>query len=118
MVKSSKTNNGDHSYPITDEWRAAVRRELDRRGRGAQAELAKAVGCSTGTLADLLNTPAHRTSNLVTGIHKFLGWPAPTPPIVSRDTGELRLIYDLMSDGEREAYLKMGQAILKMRREN
>lgn len=81
------------SHPITKEWRADVRAELDKRGRGSQARLAEFVNkrgikISTGHLADILKGE-YDTSDIVEPVHEFFGWAPPLPPTASRDASEL-----------------------------
>lgn len=94
----------DLDYPLTPEWKARVREELDRRGRGAFTRLAKEIGIPTAKLANILGTD-QQTSTLVARINKELGWAAPLPPSTSRDAGELQHIYQRLDASQRKLIL-------------
>jgi hypothetical protein len=89
----------DLEYPITPEWRESVKSALGNE-RGAQARLAEEIGCSPGTLADLLSTG--KRSHLVPRIHKALGWDPPMPPLMSTDTHEIVVFLKKMGEPGRQ----------------
>lgn len=66
-------NRVAQNRPLTDEWRDAANAELDRRGRGSRAALARAVGIKKATLTNILSTPKYKTSDHVESISKELG---------------------------------------------
>jgi hypothetical protein len=78
----------EYRFPISPEWRAAVRRELDKRPRGAMTRLAEAIGASTGQVAEMLSEDSEY-SRYVGAVNKYFGWPEPTPPLASQDVQEL-----------------------------
>lgn len=106
----------DLKYPVTPEWKAGVRTELKKRGRGSHSWLANEIGATTGELSDLLG-PDSKYSDLVAPIHKAFGWPAPRPPLAgSPDVLELDYIIERakLSSEEREWILKQVDASLKL----
>jgi hypothetical protein len=100
-------------FPVTNEWRERVKEALKERGRGAQARLAEELGVSTGMLSEILKVdgPA-KTSDLVEGIHKFLGWAPPLAPTATLDAGELLHGYERMTKAQR-AFLDEARAVLE-----
>lgn len=84
----------DLDLPITEEWLRDVKAALGDK-RGAQAKLAREIGCSPGTLTDLLQTG--KRSHLVARISRALGLPPPTM-IVSHDTQEIVVFLEKMGD--------------------
>lgn len=85
---------------VTPSWKAKVRAQLKKEGRGAFTRLAEGIGSSTGKLGDLLDdgprSPA--TSPLVGAINKHYGWPEWSPPSGSADTAELIVRFEQMDD--------------------
>jgi hypothetical protein len=69
------------THPVTAEWKAAVRKELEARPRGALTRLAEAIGASTGQVTEMLAEDA-KYSRYVARVNKYFGWPAPPPPLV------------------------------------
>lgn len=61
-----------HEYPTPKEWRDKVLEVVGAK-RGGQADLARKIGCSPGTLNELLHNG--KGSHLVPAIHRALGWP-------------------------------------------
>ncbi len=87
-------------YPTPKDWRDKV---LEAIGpdRGAQADLARKIRCSPGTLNELLHNGKH--SHLVPAIHKALGWPPPTLPATgSTDQHEIEVVLKKMGKSGRE----------------
>lgn len=119
MLGEMATRKADR-YPITPEWRAAVRRELDKRPRGALTRMAEEIGASTGQVTEMLADDS-AYSKYVGAVNKYFGWPEPTPPLMSADTQELAyLIATIGPDGrellhalkamtkeERQAYVRV-----------
>lgn len=64
-------------YPTPKDWRDKVLEAIGDR-RGAQADLARKIGCTPSTLNELLS--AGKRSHLVPAIHRALGWPPPSLP--------------------------------------
>lgn len=118
MLIEMATRKADR-YPITPEWRAAVRRELDKRPRGALTRMAEALGASTGQVAEMLAEDS-AYSKYVGAVNKYFGWPEPTPPLMSADVQELTYLLEAigpegrdvlhalksMSREERQAYVR------------
>ncbi|MDQ3295096.1 MAG: hypothetical protein M3619_00740 [Myxococcota bacterium] len=96
----------DIEYPITVEWLREVKAAMGVE-RGAQAKLAREIGCSPGTLNELLQNG--KRSYLVPKISKALGVTMPTM-IMSKDTQELLAVLDKMGDKGRRV-LKDLQAL-------
>lgn len=92
----------EHQYPTPKEWRDRVLAELRGR-RGAQADLARKIGCAPGTLNELLHSGKH--SHLVPAIHRELGWPPPALPATgSTDQHEIEAFLKKMGKTGREAF--------------
>ncbi len=89
------------SYPVTPEWRHAVRAELQKRPRGALTRLAEAIGASTGQVTELLSDES-RFSTYVAKVNKYFGWTQPKPPLMSNDTHEIQYLIEGMGDAGRE----------------
>lgn len=100
------------SFPITDEWRAAVARELRVR-KMRQQDLANAIGCSQPTLSHLLSGVA-TSSSLVPQIHKALGWAPPRADVPSGDVGELLKIWDRLTELDRARLLERARTLLEL----
>lgn len=111
----------------TLEWRQRVRDELKRRGRGAQAELVKALGIRSSVLSETINEsadkPATRYTRYRRAIDEYL-WPPLLPP--AADTNELRFLLDgiteidrdllrIIKDMDRDEQRKLAEAIIAMR---
>jgi transcriptional regulator with XRE-family HTH domain len=90
-------------YPITEEWLRNVREALGTE-RGAQARLAEQIGCSPGTLTELLN--GAKRSHLVPRISKALGVPMSTM-LLTPDAIELQSFLDEMGERGREAMRRL-----------
>lgn len=97
------TKKAEQAWPVTSEWRQRVIEELDRRGRGSRAELAAYLGISRGQVHDMLSADS-RYSRYVPRVHKFFGWPAPAPPLMSQDLEEIRHVLDAMGEEGREFF--------------
>lgn len=98
---------GQEKYPVTDHWKARVRDELNERGRGAAATLARSIGCSTGQLSELLSASS-QYSPLVPAIHEFFGWEHVRPPIpiaISPETNTIRYLVDHATPEQRRYML-------------
>jgi hypothetical protein len=92
-------------YPVTPEWKAGVRAELEKRGRGSHAWLAREIRCSSGELSELLG-PDSKYSDLVAPIHKVFGWKMPAPPLPgSPDVLELDYLVEKAKLGDEERVL-------------
>lgn len=91
----------EYRYPVTPEWRAAVRRELDARPRGALSRLAEAIGASTGQVTDMLSDES-QYSQYVAKVNKYFGWPDPTPPLASKDVAEIQYLIDAIGQDGRD----------------
>lgn len=94
-------------HPVTKQWRADVRAELDKRGRGAQARLREyivkcGIKISSGHLSDILDGK-YETSDIVGPVHEFFKWPPPMPPTTSRDAGELLHVFSRLTPEQRAA---------------
>lgn len=93
MVAVAKSDR-DVVLPVTEEWRHRVTAELAQRGRGAHAALAKAIGCPTGHLTELLadekpdEKVVSRYSRYVEPINNYFKWPSMMP--LSQDTAEIQ----------------------------
>jgi hypothetical protein len=105
------------TYPVTPEWKERVKELLEERGRGAQAALAKAIRCSSGTLAELLG-PDARHSHLVPRIHDYFGWPAPMAPLASPDAAEISFLYDRLSEVDRARLLERARTMLELKKKS
>jgi hypothetical protein len=70
----SRGRGREHEYEITEEWLRDVRAALGPK-RGAQAKLARDVGCSPGTITVMLR--GGKRSHLVPRISKVLNVPMP-----------------------------------------
>jgi hypothetical protein len=96
-VAVARRADPDYDFPITREWLQEVKEAL--KERGAQARLARDVGCSPSTLNELLKEG--KTSHLVPYISKALGI-STTAMIVSRDTQEIVVFLEKMGDAGRK----------------
>lgn len=94
----------EYEYPTPPEWRRAVLDEIEKRwGRGGQAELAKIIHCSPGTLNELLKNG--RRSSLVPRIQKEFGWPPATMPATgSSDQHEIEKFLKKMGGSGRDLF--------------
>lgn len=93
MVATRKRSDSEEVRPVTPEWQAKVRAELDARPRGAHSQPAKAVDASTGQISELLAERDHkeaRYSRLVAKVDRFFGW--------SRDIDEIRHLLEGLDD--------------------
>lgn len=88
-------------YTITPEWRKAVKDRLAKSGRGAHARLANEIGCSAGSLTDMLKDTSEHSS-YVAAINAYFGWDPPAPPAISSDAGEAQYLVDGMGDAGRD----------------
>jgi hypothetical protein len=79
------------THPTTEEWKRAVRGELEGRPRGALTRLAEAIGASTGQVTEMLSEKS-QYSSYVTKVNAYFGWPAPPPPLVSQDAQEIQYL--------------------------
>lgn len=92
--------------PNLPEWRARVRAELAKGGRGAHAKLARAIGCSTGALAEVIaelddqRPNAARYSRWVIKINDYFGWTAMMP--ATKDANEIRYLLEKLADADIE----------------
>jgi len=87
-------------YPTPKEWRDKVLEAIGT-DRGAQADLARKIGCSPGTLNELLHNG--KRSHLVPKINKALGWdPPPLPATGSTDQHEIEVVLKKMGKSGRE----------------
>lgn len=89
----------DYDYPITAEWLQEVKEALGDE-RGAQARLAREIGCSPSTLSEMLKEGS--SSHLVPRISKALKI-STTAMIVSKDTQEIVVFLEKMGDKGRQA---------------
>ena len=96
---SKRAAEADLVLPITAEWRNKVSAELEAGGRGSHARLARAIGCRTGQLTELLaddpddgKPNASRYSRYRAKIDAYFKWPAFMP--MSPDTDEVRHALD------------------------
>ena len=93
MLTVAKRNDPEPEtvLPVTTEWRLRVRAELAKE-RGAAARLASAIGCSTGTLSEMLedrrDPNESRYSRYVEPINAYFKWPSMLP--LSHDTAEIQ----------------------------
>lgn len=87
-------------YPTPKDWRDKVIAALGPE-RGAQADLARKIGCSPSTLNELLNNG--KRSHLVPAIHKALGWDPPSLPATgSSDQHEIEVVLRKMGKRGRD----------------
>jgi transcriptional regulator with XRE-family HTH domain len=93
----------DPEYQITEEWLRSVRVALGTE-RGAQARLAKQIGCSPGTLTELLQ--GGKRSHLVPRISRALGVPMSTM-ILTPDALEIMAFVEQMGEQGRRAMRRM-----------
>jgi transcriptional regulator with XRE-family HTH domain len=93
----------DPEYQITEEWLRSVRAALGTE-RGAQARLAKQIGCSPGTLTELLQ--GGKRSHLVPRISRALGVPMSTM-ILTPDALEIMAFVEQMGEQGRRAMRRM-----------
>lgn len=99
------------AYPVTKEWKDAVRGRMRELGYDQKA-LARRVRCAQSTLAEMLAEEAVQSS-IVPRIHAALGWPPPGLPIASPDAGEMAYLFPRLPEDIREAMLAQARAILK-----
>lgn len=99
-----------HHYTITSEWKTRVRAALKNQGRGAQSRLAKAIGASTGQLAEILGAES-KHSTYVARIHAYFGWDPPPLPFAHADVGEISHLVRPMSKRQRQKVGILLQAI-------
>lgn len=122
--KSGRT--GRPSFPIDDDWLAAVNAWIEREGRGAHARLARAAGIEPGTLSGLLSG-RQRHSVAVPSINKMVGLPMPTVASGTIDESDAvaqlamaraQLDSDdaMMVDEQIEAALKLARRLLSRRK--
>jgi hypothetical protein len=88
---------------VTPEWRQRVLEAIAQRPRGEHTKLARAIGCSTGTLTELLaegeDPRASRYSRYVEPINEYFKLPSMLP--ISPDTLEIAKMLEGMSmDGK------------------
>jgi len=101
--------NTGQSYPITQEWRARVGRELLRRD-WFQAQLARALGCAAGTITHLLHGEV-KGSPYVPAIHVLFGW-LPPPAAGSEASEEALQILAGLDELGRARWFERGRALL------
>lgn len=113
MSRNTANDDEDHRHPITDTWKAEVKTALASRGRGAAAQLARAIGCSSGQLTDLLG-PKSKGSRFVPAIAQWLGWEVPAPALPgSRDTGTIRYLVERANEDQRRYLLDAANMLLR-----
>jgi hypothetical protein len=97
----------------TRAWREAVRAELNRRGRGSQAELARALRVNSGQIADVLRETGepdeHRHTKYRPLIDAYLAStgqadvaPSEDPIPTSKDTSELTYLLEGLAEIDRD----------------
>lgn len=98
----------------TKAWRESVRAELNRRGRGSQAELARALRVNSGQIADVLRETGepdeHRHTKYRPLIDAYLARTAATqaeaveidPIPVTKDTSEVAYLLDGIAEIDRD----------------
>jgi hypothetical protein len=96
-VAVARRSDPDYDYPITPEWLQEVKAALSKRG--AQAKLARDIGCSPGTLNELLKEG--KSSHLVPRISAALCIKT-SSMIVSRDTHEIVTFLEKMGEKGRQ----------------
>ncbi len=101
MARKRATDEGDLQYPIDESWRVEVLKQLEPRG--AQAKLARVLGCAPGTLNELIHNG--RRSNLVPRINAYFGWDPPQMPATgSTDQHEIEVFLKKMGRTGREIF--------------
>jgi len=85
----------------TKTWREAAREEIRRRGRGAHAAAARAIGCSPPTLTLLLDGRI-AVSPLVPLLSEHLGIPKPGEVLRSPDEIEFAAKYATLNASDRQ----------------
>jgi len=90
-------------FPITEHWLRQVRTAIGKE-RGAQARLARQIGCSPGTLTELLK--GGKRSHLVPQISAALGVPMSTM-LLPPDAVELSALLEQMGEQGRVAMRKL-----------
>lgn len=107
-VMRRNEQRGEVNTTNTREWREAVRAELERRGRGAQAEMARALGVNSGQISDTLRETGEpderRHSKYRPQIDAYLAQSRPPDPVpsVTRDTSELAYLLEGIAEIDRE----------------
>lgn len=99
------------AYPVDDGWRKRVDLALELKG-WTRADLARAVGCSRGTITHLLNGDVQQ-SPYVPAIHRALGWTPPLPPSLGGEAEEAIEILQQLDDIKRARWLERGRALLE-----
>jgi hypothetical protein len=93
----------EQDYPITDEWLRQVHAALGTE-RGARLKLAEQIGCSPGTLTELLQ--GGKRSHLVPRISKALGVPM-SAMLLTPEAVEISTFLEQMGERGREAMRRM-----------
>lgn len=103
VAKKSRTVPEQGAEANTPEWRREVNAELNRRPRGARAQLARHLGISTGHLSEILGEDERpdvaRWTRHKRQIDEFL-WPPLLPP--AQDTHEARYLIDALHSMDRD----------------
>lgn len=80
--------------------------EIEARGRGTHAAVAKFAGMSTGQLTELLaedeKPGMSRYSRYVGKVNEFFGWPAEPMLPLSPDAEEIRYLLEGLADADRD----------------
>lgn len=106
-MSTTKRQRGPY-FQVDSAWKAAILALMEKR-KISQAELARRIECSPGSLT-LLFKPATIQSGLVPAIHRVLGLESPTTTMIyERDDAKRRLdrIWAELSDEERQLLLSV-----------
>src|SRR3569833_1683998 len=102
MFGVAQRDDDEHEHPIGADWRAKVLKAVSEK-RGGQAALAQAIGCSSGTLNELLKNG--KRSHLVPKINANNKWDPPTMPATgSTDQHEIEVFLKKMGRSGREIF--------------
>lgn len=110
LVGRRKSERAEIILPATKEWRKAARAALEAKGRGANARLAKAVGCSKPTITLVLNG-GQASSAFVGPISDWLGIARPHQEKVADDEVLARKLYSSLGDNGRRLAIEFMQML-------
>ncbi len=96
----SKGQRAETALGATLAWRETALAEIARRGRGAHAACARAVGCKAPTLTQLLNGGI-AVSPLVTKVSKHLNIPRPGEVVVPDGQGAFLAKYSTLKGADK-----------------
>lgn len=99
------------SKPVDDEWRTRAHERLVEL-KMTQAQWADKVGMPRSMLSELLSGKRQSTTYL-DELHEAIGWPAPLPPLASRDTGEMLYLWDRLDERERIRLLERARMMFE-----